>query len=130
MSVGSEISCSRGSTSTFSMHSISWIALVEVRAIRTNPGEAAIQIMRSAEPGGRVLLGWEFALPIRRPEAAYALGPAKPAKVDLIAGGFAFVTAWDATLPNNLRTGEFFESGHDHDPKFRNLRFHWSPFLI
>ncbi len=35
--------------------------LVEVRAIGVNPGEAAIRSMRSAEPGGRVLLGWEFA---------------------------------------------------------------------
>lgn len=35
--------------------------LVEVRAIGVNPGEALIRSMRSAEPGGRVLLGWEFA---------------------------------------------------------------------
>ncbi|MEV7681929.1 zinc-binding dehydrogenase [Streptomyces sp. NPDC088341] len=35
--------------------------LVEVRAIGVNPGEAFIRGMRSAEPGGRVLLGWEFA---------------------------------------------------------------------
>jgi NADPH2:quinone reductase len=35
--------------------------LVEVRAIGVNPGEAFIRSMRSAEPGGRVLLGWEFA---------------------------------------------------------------------
>jgi NADPH:quinone reductase len=35
--------------------------LVDVRAIGVNPGEAAIRSMRSAEPGGRVLLGWEFA---------------------------------------------------------------------
>jgi zinc-binding alcohol dehydrogenase family protein len=35
--------------------------LVEVRAIGINPGEAAIRRMRSAEPGGRVILGWEFA---------------------------------------------------------------------
>lgn len=35
--------------------------LVEVRAIGVNPGEAAIRRSRSAEPGGRVLLGWEFA---------------------------------------------------------------------
>jgi len=35
--------------------------LVEVRAIGVNPGEAGIRSMRSAEPGGRVLLGWEFA---------------------------------------------------------------------
>jgi NADPH2:quinone reductase len=34
--------------------------LVEVRAIGINPGEAAIRSMRSAEPGGRVLLGWAF----------------------------------------------------------------------
>lgn len=35
--------------------------LVEVRAIGVNPGEAGIRSMKSAEPGGRVLLGWEFA---------------------------------------------------------------------
>jgi zinc-binding alcohol dehydrogenase family protein len=35
--------------------------LVEVRAIGVNPGEAAIRSTRSAEPGGRVILGWEFA---------------------------------------------------------------------
>src|SRR5918999_210040 len=35
--------------------------LVEVRAIGINPGEAAIRKTRSAEPGGRVILGWEFA---------------------------------------------------------------------
>ena len=35
--------------------------LVEVRAIGVNPGEAGIRRMRSAEPGGRVLLGFEFA---------------------------------------------------------------------
>jgi NADPH2:quinone reductase len=35
--------------------------LVDVRAIGINPGEAAIRSMRSAEPGGRGLLGWEFA---------------------------------------------------------------------
>lgn len=35
--------------------------LVEVRAIGVNPGEAFFRSVRSAEPGGRVLLGWEFA---------------------------------------------------------------------
>jgi NADPH2:quinone reductase len=35
--------------------------LVEIRAIGVNPGEAFIRSVRSAEPGGRVLLGWEFA---------------------------------------------------------------------
>ena len=35
--------------------------LVEVHAIGINPGEAGIRSMKSAEPGGRVLLGWEFA---------------------------------------------------------------------
>jgi NADPH:quinone reductase len=35
--------------------------LVEIHAIGTNPGEAFIRRTRSAEPGGRVLLGWEFA---------------------------------------------------------------------
>ena len=35
--------------------------LVEIRAIGVNPGEATIRSIRSAEPGGRVILGWEFA---------------------------------------------------------------------
>jgi NADPH2:quinone reductase len=35
--------------------------LVEIHAIGINPGEAFIRRTRSAEPGGRVLLGWEFA---------------------------------------------------------------------
>jgi NADPH:quinone reductase len=35
--------------------------LVEVRAIGINPGEAFFRQVRSAEPGGYVLLGWEFA---------------------------------------------------------------------
>ena len=35
--------------------------LIEVRAIGVNPGEAIIRSRRNAEPGGRVLLGWEFA---------------------------------------------------------------------
>ena len=35
--------------------------LVDVRAIGVNRGEATIRSLRSAEPGGRVLLGWEFA---------------------------------------------------------------------
>ncbi|TQM43880.1 zinc-binding alcohol dehydrogenase family protein [Pseudonocardia cypriaca] len=35
--------------------------LVEVRAIGINPGETAIRQTRSADPGGRVVLGWEFA---------------------------------------------------------------------
>lgn len=35
--------------------------LVEVRAIGVNPGEAFIRSARSAESGGRVILGWEFA---------------------------------------------------------------------
>lgn len=35
--------------------------LVEIRAVGVNPGEAFIRSVRSAEPGGRVILGWEFA---------------------------------------------------------------------
>jgi len=35
--------------------------LIEIRAIGVNPGEAFIRSIRSAEPGGRVILGWEFA---------------------------------------------------------------------
>lgn len=35
--------------------------LVDVHAIGINPGEAFFRGSRSAEPGGRVLLGWEFA---------------------------------------------------------------------
>ena len=32
--------------------------LVEIRAVAVNPGEAFIRSVRSAEPGGRVILGW------------------------------------------------------------------------
>jgi NADPH2:quinone reductase len=35
--------------------------LVKVRAVGINPGEAFIRGVRSAGPGGRILLGWEFA---------------------------------------------------------------------
>lgn len=35
--------------------------LVEIRAVAVNPGEALIRSVRSAEPGGRIILGWEFA---------------------------------------------------------------------
>ncbi|GAA0266323.1 alcohol dehydrogenase catalytic domain-containing protein [Cryptosporangium japonicum] len=35
--------------------------LVDVRAVGVNPGEATIRQTRSAPPGGRVILGWEFA---------------------------------------------------------------------
>lgn len=35
--------------------------LVQIRAVGVNPGEAFIRSERSAEPGGRVILGWEFA---------------------------------------------------------------------
>jgi len=35
--------------------------LVEIHAIAINPGETFFRRTRSAEPGGRVLLGWEFA---------------------------------------------------------------------
>jgi len=35
--------------------------LVEVHAIGVNPGEAFIRGIRSAEPGGRLVLGWEVA---------------------------------------------------------------------
>jgi zinc-binding alcohol dehydrogenase family protein len=35
--------------------------LVDIRAIGVNPGEASIRSVHSAEPGGRVILGWEFA---------------------------------------------------------------------
>jgi len=35
--------------------------IVQVRAIGVNPGEAFIRSVRSAEPGGHVLLGWAFA---------------------------------------------------------------------
>ncbi|MFG1604971.1 hypothetical protein [Actinoplanes sp. NPDC049265] len=32
--------------------------LVGVRAVGINPGEAMIRGLRSAEPGGRIILGW------------------------------------------------------------------------
>ena len=35
--------------------------LVQIRAIGVNPGEVFMRSLRSAEPGGRVILGWEFA---------------------------------------------------------------------
>ncbi len=35
--------------------------LVEVRAVGINPGETLFRKTRSAEAGGRILLGWEFA---------------------------------------------------------------------
>ena len=35
--------------------------LVEIHAIAINPGETFFRRTRTAEPGGRVLLGWEFA---------------------------------------------------------------------
>ena len=35
--------------------------LIEIHAIGVNPGEAMIRSQRSAEPGGQVILGWEFA---------------------------------------------------------------------
>jgi len=35
--------------------------LVEIHAIAINPGKTFFRRTRSAEPGGRVLLGWEFA---------------------------------------------------------------------
>ena len=35
--------------------------LVKVQAVGINPGETWIRRTRSAEPGGRILLGWEFA---------------------------------------------------------------------
>lgn len=35
--------------------------LIEIHAVGVNPGEALIRSQRSAEPGGRVILGWEFA---------------------------------------------------------------------
>ncbi|HEY2060547.1 MAG TPA: zinc-binding dehydrogenase [Amycolatopsis sp.] len=35
--------------------------LVEIRAVGINPGETAIRRTRSAEPGGRLILGWEFS---------------------------------------------------------------------
>jgi NADPH2:quinone reductase len=35
--------------------------LIDIHAIAINPGETFFRKTRSAEPGGRVLLGWEFA---------------------------------------------------------------------
>jgi NADPH2:quinone reductase len=62
--------------------------LVEVRAIGINPGEAAIRQTRSAEPGGRVILGWEFA------GVVAAAGPA--------ATGFAAGDRVVAKIPDRL----------------------------
>jgi NADPH:quinone reductase len=44
--------------------------LIEVRAVGVNPGEASIRKMRSAPPGGRVILGWEFAGVVARTGSA------------------------------------------------------------
>ncbi|GAB7046776.1 zinc-binding dehydrogenase [Catenuloplanes indicus] len=46
--------------------------LVSVRAVGINPGEAAIRRTRSAAPGGRVILGFEFAGVVK------AAGPRAP----------------------------------------------------
>jgi NADPH2:quinone reductase len=35
--------------------------LIEIHAVGVNPGEAHMRATRSAEPGGRLVLGWEFA---------------------------------------------------------------------
>jgi len=35
--------------------------LVEIHAVGINPGETFVRRTRSAQPGGRLLLGWEFA---------------------------------------------------------------------
>lgn len=35
--------------------------LVDIQAVGVNPGEALIRSLRSAEAGGRIILGWEFA---------------------------------------------------------------------
>jgi len=35
--------------------------LVAIRGVGINPGEALIRQLRSAEPGGRIIMGWEFA---------------------------------------------------------------------
>ena len=40
---------------------VSSMYLRDVHAVGINPGETFIRRTRSAEPGGRVLLGWEFA---------------------------------------------------------------------
>lgn len=46
--------------------------LIAIRAVGVNPGEATIRQLRSAEPGGRVILGWEFAGVVE------AVGPQAP----------------------------------------------------
>jgi NADPH2:quinone reductase len=53
--------------------------LVEVKAIGINPGEAQIRSTRSAETGGRVLLGFEFAGVVKavgREVTRFAIGDA------------------------------------------------------
>ncbi|WP_371409870.1 zinc-binding dehydrogenase [Micromonospora zamorensis] len=44
--------------------------LIEVRAVGVNPGEASVRKLRSAPPGGRVILGWEFAGVVARTGSA------------------------------------------------------------
>ncbi|GLY15783.1 NADPH:quinone reductase [Kineosporia sp. NBRC 101677] len=48
--------------------------LIEVRAVGVNPGEASIRQMRSAPPGGRVILGWEFAGVVAKAGNGFAVG--------------------------------------------------------
>lgn len=44
--------------------------LIEIQAVGVNPGEATIRQLRSAPPGGRVILGWEFAGVVARTGSA------------------------------------------------------------
>lgn len=46
--------------------------LIEVKAVGVNPGEAFIRSVQNPPPGGRVLLGWEFA------GVVAAVGPQAP----------------------------------------------------
>ena len=62
--------------------------LVEIRAVGLNPGEAYIRSVRSAEAGGRVILGWEFA------GTVIGVGSAVDA-ASLPIGG---LTAWEAVF--------------------------------
>jgi zinc-binding alcohol dehydrogenase family protein len=84
--------------------------LVEVRAIGINPGEAAIRQTRSADPGGRVVLGWEFAGVVVAPGPAttgFAIGDRVMGTGDITRDGcWAERVAVDhrvvATIPDEL----------------------------
>ena len=88
--------------------------LIEVRAIGVNPGEASIRGMKSAEPGGRVLLGWEVAgtvVALGSSARGFAIGDHVFGTGDMTRdGGWAERVAVDhriiAKVPENVSSAE------------------------